>query len=136
MESSNREAALAAGEAGVVAATDVTGFGLLGHLAEMLRDSGCGGWVEAAAMPIVDGARSQAPSLYRSPWITRNLDYCRLLAGFNAFADAELLGVLADPQTSGGLLVAAPASCGALLEDAGFQQIGSLTQEKHLEVSI
>lgn len=136
MERSNREAALAAGKAGVLAATDITGFGLLGHLAEMLRDSRCGARVGAADVPLIDGARGQAASLYRSPWIVRNLDFCRGITPLSAFADAELLGVLADPQTSGGLLVAAPNSRRALLEEAGFQQIGSLTQETHLEVSI
>jgi selenide,water dikinase len=135
MEHSNREAAAAAGEAGVLAATDVTGFGLLGHLAEMLRDSGCGAQVDAASVPLIDGARNQAASLYRSPWIARNLDFCRGIVLLSAFAGGELLGCLADPQTSGGLLVAAPRSRGALLEEAGFQQIGSLTQEMHLEVS-
>ena len=136
MERSNREAALAAAEAGAVAVTDVTGFGLLGHLTELMRDSGCGARVEAGSVPLLEGAVGQAASLYRSRWIAANLEFCRGIAPLSASVHTELLGLLADPQTSGGLLVAAPPTRGAVLERAGFTEIGSLTNQTYMEVSI
>ena len=99
----NRDAAEAAVAAGARAATDVTGFGLLGHLFKMMRASGVTARVDAAAVPYLDGARQALADGYVSGGTRRNLDWVRphLSAGVG---EDELL-LLADAQTSGGLLV-------------------------------
>lgn len=100
----NREAAAAALAAGLRAATDVTGFGLLGHLYKMARASGVTAVIDAAAVPYLDGARDALAAGFVSGGTRRNLDWVRpqLTA---TVAEDELL-LLADAQTSGGLLLA------------------------------
>ena len=101
----NREASEAAVAAGVRAATDVTGFGLLGHLYKMCRASGVGAVIDNAAVPVLAAARVALRDGYVSGGTRRNLDWVRphLTAGPQVSED-DLL-VLADAQTSGGLLV-------------------------------
>jgi selenide,water dikinase len=105
MAALNRDAATAALAAGVRAATDVTGFGLLGHLHKMARASGVTAVVSAAAVPYLDGAVEAAREGFVSGGTRRNLDWVRphLDAGD---ADELTLLLLADAQTSGGLLIA------------------------------
>ncbi len=100
----NRDAARAAVAAGARCATDVTGFGLLGHLYKLARASGVSAVVDAAAVPYLDGARAAAAAGYVSGGSRRNLDWVRPHLG-SAVGEDELL-LLADAQTSGGLLVA------------------------------
>ncbi|MHB1585212.1 MAG: selenide, water dikinase SelD [Acidimicrobiales bacterium] len=100
----NRSAARAALAAGVVAATDVTGFGLLGHLFKMARASGVSAVVEAAAVPYLDGARASAAEGFVPGGSRRNLEWVR--PHLDAAVDDDELLLLADAQTSGGLLVA------------------------------
>ncbi len=104
MTTLNREASLAAIAAGVRAATDVTGFGLLGHLYKMARASAVTAVVDACAVPYLDGARESLAAGFVPGGSLRNLDWVRpfLDAGVN---EDELV-LLADAQTSGGLLVA------------------------------
>lgn len=86
------------------AATDVTGFGLLGHLREMCRASGVGATVDTSTVPVMDGA---IELLRRGAWAggsARNL--ASLEGDVVSTADDTLLRLLADAQTSGGLLVA------------------------------
>ena len=97
-----RDAALAAGAR---CATDVTGFGLLGHLYKLARASGVTAEVDAAAVPYLDGAREALAAGYVSGGTRRNLDWVRPHADLTAVDEAEAL-LLADAQTSGGLLVA------------------------------
>jgi selenide,water dikinase len=99
----NRDAAAAALAAGVQAATDVTGFGLLGHLYKMVRASGVGAVVEAAAVPYLDGAREALRDGFVSGGTKRNLDWVRPHLASTRMEDELLL--LADAQTSGGLLL-------------------------------
>ncbi|MGS0688415.1 selenide, water dikinase SelD [Nakamurella sp. GG22] len=89
--------------AGVTAATDVTGFGLLGHLYKMMRASGTTAVIDAAAVPYLDGARGSAAAGYVSGGTRRNLEWVRPHLS-SAVDEMELL-LLADAQTSGGLLV-------------------------------
>jgi selenide,water dikinase len=105
MTALNREAAQAAVAGGAVCATDVTGFGLLGHLHKLTRASGVTAYVEAAAVPYLDGARTAVASGYVSGGTRRNLDWVRPHGDFSGVSEEELL-LLADAQTSGGLLVA------------------------------
>ena len=90
-------------EAGVEAATDVTGFGLLGHLFKMVRASGVSAVLDAAAVPYLDGAREALRDGFVSGGTRRNLEWVRPQMN-SALGEDELL-LLADAQTSGGLLV-------------------------------
>jgi selenide, water dikinase len=99
----NRDAAAAALTAGHVAATDVTGFGLLGHLFKMARASGVTAVIDAAAVPYLDGAREALRAGFVSGGTRRNLDWVRPHLSAQVGEDELLL--LADAQTSGGLLV-------------------------------
>jgi selenide,water dikinase len=99
----NRQASLDALAAGVEAATDVTGFGLLGHLYKMARASGVSAVIDAAAVPYLDGAREALRDGFVSGGTRRNLDWVRPHLAATVAEDELLL--LADAQTSGGLLV-------------------------------
>jgi selenide, water dikinase len=101
----NRAASEAALAAGVVCGTDVTGFGLLGHLHKLARASGVTARIDAAAVPYLDGARDALNAGYVSGGTRRNLDWVRPHLDADGVAEDELL-LLADAQTSGGLLVA------------------------------
>jgi selenide,water dikinase len=105
MTTLNRDAARAALAAGIRAATDVTGFGLLGHLYKMARASGVTAVVDAAAVPYLTGARQALAEGFVSGGTRRNLDWVRPHSDLSAVSDDEAL-LLADAQTSGGLLLA------------------------------
>ncbi|SHF74359.1 selenophosphate synthase [Jatrophihabitans endophyticus] len=99
----NADASVAALAAGAEAATDVTGFGLLGHLYKLARASGVSAVVHAAAVPYLDGARDALRDGFVSGGTKRNLDWVRPHLAATVPEDELLL--LADAQTSGGLLV-------------------------------
>jgi selenide,water dikinase len=101
----NRAAAEAALAKGAACATDVTGFGLLGHLHKLARASGVTARVDAAAVPYLDGAREALAAGYVSGGTRRNLEWVRPHLSADGVSTDELL-LLADAQTSGGLLVA------------------------------
>jgi len=105
MTALNRDAAQLALAAGVKAATDVTGFGLLGHLHKMARASDVTAVLDPAAIPYVGGARESATAGYISGGTRRNLDWVSSQLDANDYDETELL-LLADAQTSGGLLIA------------------------------
>ncbi|MGH3693687.1 MAG: selenide, water dikinase SelD [Pseudonocardiaceae bacterium] len=105
MTALNAAAATAALAAGARCATDVTGFGLLGHLMKLARASGVSAVLHAAAVPYLDGARQALAGGYVSGGTRRNLDWVRPHLSASVSEDELLL--LADAQTSGGLLVAA-----------------------------
>lgn len=114
MTSLNRAASEAAVAAGLRAATDVTGFGLLGHLHKMARASGVTAVVDAAAVPYLDGARESAAEGYVSGGTRRNLDWVAPHIDGGQVGELELL-LLADAQTSGGLLVAGEVPGGVVI---------------------
>lgn len=101
----NRGAAEAAVAAGVRACTDVTGFGLLGHLWKMCRASGVGAELDLAAVPVLDAARTALAQGYVPGGSERNLDWVRAHLDVDAGVGEDDLVLLADAQTSGGLLV-------------------------------
>jgi selenide, water dikinase len=105
MTTLNRDASRAALGAGIECATDVTGFGLLGHLAKLCRASGVGAVVDAATVPYLEAARDSLADGFVPGGSRRNLDWARPQLNDVAVDDDELL-LLADAQTSGGLLVA------------------------------
>ena len=109
MATLNRGAAEAVGCAGAHAATDVTGFGLLGHLRNMLRASGVGARIQADQVPLLDGVRELAARGQVPGGTERNLED---LAGDVSWADripGTLRTLLCDAQTSGGLLISTAA---------------------------
>src|SRR3954454_4099724 len=105
MTTLNRDVSVAAVAAGIRAATDVTGFGLLGHLHKLARASGVTAVVDAAAVAYLDDARASAAEGFISGGTRRNLDWVRPHLDAVAHDELELL-LLADAQTSGGLLLA------------------------------
>ncbi len=105
MAALNRAAARAAVDSGARCATDITGFGLLGHLHKLARASGVTAVVDAARVPYLDGAREAVAAGYVSGGTKRNLAWVRPYLDRGRWNEDELL-LLADAQTSGGLLVA------------------------------
>ncbi|WP_431961277.1 selenide, water dikinase SelD [Actinacidiphila sp. bgisy160] len=105
MTTLNRDAAERALAGGAVCATDVTGFGLLGHLYKLARASGVTAVVHASAVPYLDGAGAAAADGYVSGGTRRNLAWVAPHTDFGG-ADEVTRLLLADAQTSGGLLVA------------------------------
>jgi len=101
----NRDAARAALDGGATCATDVTGFGLLGHLFKLARASGVSAVIDTAAVRYLEGARQAVRDGYVSGGTHRNLDWVRPHTDTGRVATEDLL-LLADAQTSGGLLVA------------------------------
>lgn len=118
----NAGAARALHRVGAKSATDVTGFGLLGHLGEMLRGSGVSAEIELAAIPLLPGVRQLAKDNVVPGGTDRNLAAAERFTRFGELGRPDRL-LLADAQTSGGLLIAieAPLANALLqaLEDEG-----------------
>jgi selenide,water dikinase len=105
MTTLNAAASRAALAAGARCATDVTGFGLLGHLFKLARASGISAIIDHAAVPVLAEARAALAAGYLPGGSQRNLDWVRPHLDAGDLGEDELL-LLADAQTSGGLLVA------------------------------
>jgi selenide,water dikinase len=110
----NRQAAQAARAAHVLGATDITGFGLLGHGSEMAVASGqtsrAGLRIEAAAVPALAGVRDYIAAGYVTRGSTRNPDHFGAHVHFAASVPAAQRTLLWEAETSGGLLLAVPAA--------------------------
>jgi len=105
MTTLNADASQAALRAGVRCATDVTGFGLLGHAFKLARASGVSAVIDHRAVPVIDGARAAQRAGHLPGGSRRNLAWVAPNAEFSGLPDDVLL-LLADAQTSGGLLIA------------------------------
>ncbi len=112
MTTLNRDASRAAAEAGASALTDVTGFGLLGHLHELCLASGLAAEVQADAVPAIDGV----PELLADPagravagGTRRNRTHAETFASFADDVPESRRWLVCDAMTSGGLLAAVPA---------------------------
>ena len=114
----NRAAAEVLVEHGVRGATDVTGFGLLGHGLEMARASGTRIVFEAGALPALDGALDLARSGVETGGATYNRRFVAPALAVKPGVDEPVVTLAHDPQTSGGLLAAVPAANVASVEDA------------------
>lgn len=130
----NRAAGAALGSADAHAATDVTGFGLLGHLRELVEASGVGAVVRSSDVPVLDGAREL---LEQGAWAggsNRNLASVRPVV--DSAVDESSLRLLADAQTSGGLLVAMdrPSVEGYLRMVPGSADIGEIVAGAGIQV--
>ncbi|WCZ32243.1 selenide, water dikinase SelD [Corynebacterium massiliense] len=119
MTTLNDKASAAALRAEARAATDVTGFGLLGHLYKMCRASGVGAVIDAAKVPAVEGAKQALADGFVPGGSRRNLDWVRPHLKADG-VDEDTLVFLADAQTSGGLLVVG--------EVPGYPVIGETTE--------
>ena len=123
----NRQAARAADPFPVSACTDVTGYGLLGHLREMASGSGVDAEVDLHAIPLLPGARRLVEAGVAPDGSHRNLAAARRFLDAPGIGEADLL-LLADAQTSGGLLFAVPEKeAGALAAAIGKAGDGKAT---------
>ena len=136
MTTLNAPAARLARSHGVRGGTDVTGFGLLGHLRELAAASGCAAEVDLAAVPVIEGVRGLIREGMVAGGTKRNRDFVDAVVDWGDLDDHEQF-LLADAQTSGGLLLCAPAdraeALAAELEDAGTPcaaAVGRLTAGK------
>jgi selenide,water dikinase len=125
---------------GARASTDVTGFGLLGHLLEMVRPAEVDARLDLASIPVLDGALETARSGILSSLQPANAEAANAVRA-NGQAKHDIWPLLFDPQTAGGLLAAVPgesaAKCAAELRSLGYQRaavIGAvLPRSNHAE---
>ena len=110
MLQSNRQAAVALYAHGATACTDVTGFGLLGHLVEMIKPSAVDVEIDLAALPLIDGALETVAMGILSSLQPANLRLRRAIANMAEAITSPLYPLVFDPQTSGGLLASVPAN--------------------------
>lgn len=114
----NARAADAMVEVGVSAATDVTGFGLLGHAGELCRASNVAIEILSAAIPLLPEAyRFQSKGCVTGA-VETNRRYVSDILEIDEQLDHNTLGLLLDPQTSGGLLISVPATRQTVFEEA------------------
>ena len=104
----NKDASIAMQEVGVSACTDITGFGLLGHLSEMIRGNGLGMIVYAGKVPYFPEAKEFADMGMVPGGTYRNKDFFSQWIRFDSTVPQYLQDILFDPQTSGGLLISVP----------------------------
>ncbi|MGD8871901.1 MAG: selenide, water dikinase SelD [Gemmatimonadota bacterium] len=131
MATLNRRAADAMLQAGVSAATDVTGFGLLGHLHRMLHASGVAGRLRTKDVPLLAGARELAEAGHVPGGTHRNLADLESCVDFASSVDEANRILLGDAQTSGGLLMSVPVAAveGLLEELTGNVPVASVVGE-------
>jgi selenide,water dikinase len=126
MIQSNGKAAEILRRHGVHAATDVTGFGLIGHLVEMVRASDVDVTLGIERVPLLDGARETVAMGIFSSLQPQNVRLRRAIRDLETAAKHPLYPLLFDPQTAGGLLAAVPlaeaARCVAALRAAGYAE--------------
>jgi selenide, water dikinase len=133
MTTLNRGAAQAMVDAGASAATDITGYGLIGHLLEMCEGSGTGAELHASAIPVLAGAREELARGSRPEGTVRNVETFRGRVRLSV-SESELT-LMCDAQTSGGLLIAiAPERAPALetkLAEGGlfYAKVGTMTAD-------
>jgi selenide,water dikinase len=116
MATLNRTASEAAVRRGARCATDITGFGLVGHASLVARESGLTLEIEAAAVPLLPGARELALSFQAGGLKANRLQF-EPDVEYAARLEEALAALLFDPQTSGGLLLFIPASEAAALRE-------------------
>ena len=121
----NRAASEVLVGAGIVGATDVTGFGLLGHGLEMARASGTRFVFEAAGLPALDGALELAAAGVETGGAAHNRRFVRPSLAIAEGVSPELVTLAHDPQTSGGLLAAVPADQVDAVERASRRRASS-----------
>ena len=123
---SNRVAAECVYQHGATACTDITGFGLLGHMVEMIRPSGVDVEIDLHALPLIDGALQTVEMGILSSLQPANVRLRRAIANQAEAVNSPLYPLVFDPQTSGGLLASLPADkadeCLRALHQSGYGQ--------------
>ena len=118
MMQSNRQGAAVLRKFGASACTDVTGFGLLGHLVEMTKASGVDATVHLEALPLLEGAVDCVTAGFLSSLQPQNVRLRRAVHNLEATVQHPIYPLVFDPQTAGGLLAAVPKdSVGACLSE-------------------
>jgi selenide,water dikinase len=135
MKTLNGGASRSALAVGSRCATDVTGFGLLGHASHVARASGVTLRFSVAAIPVFAGAAEAWARGIRTGGAERNLEYVKSLVDWGSSTDAQR-ALLVDPQTSGGLLVAVgPDRAAAYLSKvAGAVEVGTVTERAEFAI--
>lgn len=118
MTALNKRASEIMVDIGVNACTDVTGFGLLGHLREILASSGVGARVSASKVPVVPETEELIQAGAVAGGTHNNYRYLRDIVNWDPSLSKEMRLILCDPQTSGGLLMAVPEKNKASLLEA------------------
>jgi len=144
MASLNRAAAEAMAETpGVHACTDITGFGFLGHAAEMVEDGDVGFRIHASRVPLFQGIRDFVEMGILPAGLYRNRDFRMPMMDIRPECPPWIADVLFDPQTSGGLLIAVAAeSADALLSrihNRGIPEaaiVGDVTEENRGKITV
>ncbi len=110
---------------GVTAMTDVTGFGLLGHLIEMAEGCNCSAEINYSALPVADGVKEYLAQRIVPDATYRNWNSYSIKTGFEKGVNVmEAFNLLPDPQTNGGLLIAVDA--GAVEEVRSLLKVNGL----------
>ena len=136
MTALNRDAARIMVDAGASAATDVTGYGLIGHLREMCEGAGIGAEVSVGAVPVLAEARDYLKRGYRPAGTLRNAETLRSHVKL-AVPESEYI-LMCDAQTSGGLLIAISPDRAAAFETAALEgglfcaKVGTMKGESSL----
>jgi selenide, water dikinase len=124
MQQSNQAGAACLLAHGATACTDLTGFGLLGHLVEMTKPSGVDAEINLAALPLLDGAEECVKAGITSSLQSANVRLRRAIKNQEAFVNHPRYSLIFDPQTAGGLLASVPAesvnACVAELKALGY----------------
>jgi cysteine desulfurase len=143
MATLNRAAAEAMQEVGVNACTDITGFGLLGHLLEMMRGSKCSADIRTGQIPFLPGVRELATSGAIPGGTRDNLDFTSPYVEYHDNLSQVTRLLLNDAQTSGGLLISVPeVKAHALLnslEEKGVNTattIGIVTPDNRIKIKV
>ena len=136
MVQSNQQGAAILRTHGATACTDLTGFGLLGHLVEMTRPSGVDAELNMSTLPLLDGAVDCVKAGIVSSLQPANVRLRRALRNADEFVSDPRYPLLFDPQTAGGLLASVPAAqaaaCVQALTAAGYAHtaiIGRITAQ-------
>jgi selenium donor protein len=137
MKALNGSASRAALAVGSRCATDITGFGLLGHMSHIARASDVTLRLELDAIPLLPGVREAVRSGFVTDGGSRNADYLRELVSWNKASDEDR-AILCDPQTSGGLLVCVSSARSAdyLSRIAGSVAVGEVTDRGDVAIEV
>ena len=139
----NRDAARMMTDFDISACTDVTGFGLLGHLAEMVNGSGCSARIDSGQMPVISEALEFAAMGLIPAGAYKNREFREYMITFAETVPRTLQDLLFDPQTSGGLLISvSDVHCNDLisaLKDGGITdaaRIGEVVDSHEEKISV
>jgi selenide, water dikinase len=137
MKELNGPASRAALASGVLCATDVTGFGLLGHASHIARASNVTLRIEASSVPVFSGAREAFRAGATPDGLRRNASYLEAFVDWRGTSEEDR-ALLCDPQTSGGLLLAVPPDRVAnyLLKSEGSVEIGEVIERENIAIVV